>query len=123
VYRASLEQSQVFIGIYWQRYGWVPPGEQISGLEDEYVLSAGLPRLLYVKTPAPDLEPRLAEMLARIKSEGGVSYQRFADAAELQNHVENDLAVLLSERFVVTQPNGSGIPREAVPAGGPPGPP
>src|ERR1043165_7185974 len=51
VYRAYLAQSQVFIGIYWQRYGWVAPGEQVSGLEDEYLLSAGLPRLVYVKTP------------------------------------------------------------------------
>src|SRR5262244_4045493 len=57
VYRAYLSQSQVFIGIYWQRYGWVAPGEQISGLEEEYLLSAGLPRLLYVKTPAPGREP------------------------------------------------------------------
>src|SRR5215470_8423577 len=125
VYRAYLAHSQVFIGIYWQRYGWSPPGEQISGLEDEYLLSAGLPRLLYVKTPAPDLEPRLAEMLARIKSEGGASYQRFADAAELQNLVENDLAVLLSERFLVTQPHGDGggTPGEALPAGTLPVPP
>ena len=43
VYRAYLAQSQVFVGIYWQSYGWVAPGEQISGLEDEYLLSAGLP--------------------------------------------------------------------------------
>jgi tetratricopeptide (TPR) repeat protein len=61
VYRAYLAQSQVFVGIYWQSYGWVAPGEQISGLEDEYRLSAGLPRLIYVKTPAPagtaDLPP------------------------------------------------------------------
>ena len=41
VYRAYLAQSQVFVGIYWQSYGWVAPGEQISGLEDEYRLSAG----------------------------------------------------------------------------------
>ena len=27
VYRADLAQSQVFIGIYWQRYGSVAPGE------------------------------------------------------------------------------------------------
>jgi hypothetical protein len=33
-------------------YGWVAPGEQISGLEDEHWLSAGLPRLIYVKSPA-----------------------------------------------------------------------
>jgi len=60
VYRAYLAQSQVFVGIYWQSYGWVAPGEQVSGLEDEYQLSAGLPRLIYVKGPAPDREPRRA---------------------------------------------------------------
>jgi hypothetical protein len=41
LYRAYLDQSNVFVGIYWQRYGWVAPGEEISGLEDEYELSAG----------------------------------------------------------------------------------
>ena len=40
MYRAYLEQSQVFVGIYWQRYGWVAPGMDISGLEDEYRLAA-----------------------------------------------------------------------------------
>jgi hypothetical protein len=104
VYRAYLAQSQVFIGIYWQRYGWVAPGEKISGLEDEYLLSAGLPRLLYVKTPAPDREPRLADLLAEITNEGDVSYQHFADADELRRLVENDLAALLSERFMVRRP-------------------
>src|SRR5580693_8656444 len=99
LYRAYLAQSQVFIGIYWQSYGWVAPGEEISGLEDEYRLATGLPQLLYVKGPAPDREPRLAEMLDRIRTEGGISYQHFADATELQRLVENDLAVLLSERF------------------------
>ena len=64
VYRAYLAQSQVFVGIYWQNYGWVAPGEEVSGLEDEYRLSAGMPRLIYVKSPAPGREPRLAEMLA-----------------------------------------------------------
>src|SRR6201991_1767279 len=48
LYRAYLAQSQVFIGIYWQSYGWVAPGEQISGLEDESRLATGLPQLLYV---------------------------------------------------------------------------
>src|SRR3984885_1766254 len=53
VYRSYLAQSQIFVGIYWQRYGWVAPGEQVSGLEDEYLMAAALPRLLYVKSPAP----------------------------------------------------------------------
>src|SRR5262244_2691718 len=115
VYRSYLAQSQVFVGIYWQSYGWVAPGEQISALEEEYRLSAGLPRLIYVKAPAPDREPRLAEMLTRIRDEGGVSYRRFADAAELQGLVENDLAVLLSERFELTSRDS--VPEQAAPSG------
>jgi len=112
VYRAYLAQSQVFVGIYWQGYGWVAPGERMSGLEDEYVLSAGMPRLIYVKSPAPDREPRLAEMLNRIKDSGDVSYQRFSDPEELQSLVQNDLAVLLSERFEMAHA-GAGQAQEA----------
>ena len=106
----------MFVGIYWQSYGWVAPGEQISGLEDEYRLSAGLPRLIYVKSPAPERDPRLTELLARIRDDGGVSYQRFADAAELRQLVADDLAVLLSERFEMTLPHGGG-PADAPLAG------
>src|SRR5215831_19606645 len=68
VYRAYLAQSDVFIGLYWQRYGQLGPGMQVSGLEDEFELARGLPRLLYVKAPAPDREPRLTDLLARIKN-------------------------------------------------------
>ena len=121
VYRAYLGQSQVFVGIYWQSYGWVAPGEQISGLEDEYRLSAGLPRLIYVKSPAPERDPQLAQMLARIKDDAEVSYQHFSDPAELQQLVENDLAVLLSERFEMTRP-GQGAADEAPLAGAVPVP-
>ena len=103
VYRDYLAQCQVFVGVYWQSYGWVAPGEAVSGLEDEYLLSAGLPRLIYLKSPAPHRERRLAEMLTRLESEGGVSYRQFSDAAELGDLVENDLAVLLSERFQVAR--------------------
>jgi hypothetical protein len=110
VYRAYLAQSQVFVDIYWQSYGWVAPGEEISGLEDEYQLSAVLPRLIYVKSSALDREPRLTELLARIRDEGGVSYQHFSDPAELRQLVENDLAVLLSERFAAS-PAARAVPR------------
>src|SRR6201997_3115259 len=121
VYRAYLAQSQVFVGIYWQSYGWVGPGEQVSGLEDEYRLSAGLPRLIYVKSPAPERDPRLAQMLAGIRDDAEVSYQHFSDPAELQQLVENDLAVLLSERFEMTR-SGEGAADEAPLAGAVPVP-
>ena len=109
VYRAYLEQSQIFVGIYWQSYGWVPDGEELSGLEDEYLMSQDMPRLIYVKTPAPDRDPRLAKMLGRIKDEGDVSYQRFSDSAQLRQLLGNDLAVLLSERFAQAEDGGERV--------------
>ncbi len=98
LYRAYLSQSDVFIGLYWQRYGEIAPDVGLSGLEDEYQRSRRLPRLLYVKTPAPDREPRLAELLSQIENEA--SYRLFRTPAELARLVRDDLATLLSERFV-----------------------
>jgi class 3 adenylate cyclase len=99
MYRAYLEQSQVFVGIYWQRYGWVAPGMEISGLEDEFRLAAGKPMLLYLKRPAPGQEPRLAAMIDSIRAAGTVSYRTFATPRELERLLADDLAVLLSESF------------------------
>jgi predicted ATPase len=102
LYRAYLAQSDVFIGLYWQRYGRIGAGMVVSGLEEEFELARGLPRLLYVKTPAPDREPRLAGLLARIKDEAAASYRYFRTPAELGRLVRDDLASLLSERFAAT---------------------
>ena len=99
LYRAYLEQSDVFVGIYWQSYGWVGPGMTISGIEDEFLRSGGLPRLLYVKQPAPDMEPDLRRMLDQLQAEGRMSYKAFADAAELHDLLLDDLAALLAEHF------------------------
>jgi len=98
LYRAYLAQSDVFIGLYWQRYGQIGPGMQFSGLEEEFELSRALPRLLYVKMPAPEREPRLVDLLSRIKQQA--SYRTFHTLAELGRLVRDDLATLLSERFV-----------------------
>src|SRR6516164_2155383 len=99
MYRAYLAQSQVFVGIYWQRYGWVAPGMEISGLEDEFRLAAGKPMLLYLKCPAPEQEPRLAAMIDSIQAAGTVSYRVFATPRELERLLADDLALLLSESF------------------------
>jgi hypothetical protein len=99
LYRAYLAQSDIFLGIYWQRYGWVAPDMQVSGLEDEYQLSTGKPKLIYMKTPAPEREPRLQALLDRIRAEEIASYQKFATPEELRERIANDLAQLLTERF------------------------
>jgi predicted ATPase len=110
VYRAYLAQADVFIGLYWQRYGQLVPGAQVSGLEEEFDLSGGLPRLLYVKTPAPDREPRLADLLDRIQAEASASYRHFRTPAELGRLVRDDLAVLLSERFAAGGQAAAAVP-------------
>ena len=115
LYQAYLSQSDLFVGLYWQRYGRPAPGMDVSGLEEEFELSRGLPRLLYVKTPASDREPRLSDLLARIKAEAEASYRTFRTAAELGRLVRDDLAALLSERFAATRPalRTGPVPRSA----------
>jgi predicted ATPase len=106
VYQAYLDQSDVFVGIYWQSYGWIKPGGDISGLEDELRLAGRMPRLLYVRCPAQEIEPGLSRMLGQIQSEGGLTYKTFADAGELRELLVNDLATLLSEHFGDTRLDG-----------------
>jgi uncharacterized protein DUF4062 len=117
MYRAYLNQSQVFVGIYWQRYGWVAPGMEISGLEDEYRLAAGKLMLLYLKRPAPDIEPRLAAMIDSIREAGTVSYRTFTTPRELERLLADDLAVLLSESFAGAAAGPGAGGRADLPAG------
>ncbi|HEV7362688.1 MAG TPA: DUF4062 domain-containing protein, partial [Mycobacterium sp.] len=109
VYRAYLDQSDIFIGLYWQRYGFVADGMTVSGLEDEFELAARLPRLMYVKDPAPDREPRLADLLSRVAQHS--SYRSFRRPAELARLVRDDLATLLSERFAAPRADPGPPPR------------
>lgn len=99
LYRAYLRQSHVFVGLYWERYGWVAPGEDISGLEDEYNLASSLPKLIYIKRPAVGQEDRLAALLDRILVDGTASFKFFTTARQLRALIEADLATLLAERF------------------------
>ncbi len=98
LYLAYLRQSDVFIGIYGEQYGWIAPGQQVSGLEDEYLAATDKPKLVYVQSPAPGRDPRLTEMLERV-GQGGLSYRTFGSAKELDGLIADDLALLLSDRF------------------------
>jgi predicted ATPase len=115
LYRAYLQQSDVFLGLYWERYGWTAPDEEVSGLEDEYNLCpAELPRLLYIKSPAENREPGLTKLLNRIRDDDRAAYKYFETAKELARLVEADLATLLAERFEQSQSLlTAGVPGEA----------
>src|SRR3954454_20609636 len=112
LYRAYLEQSDIFVGIYWEKYGWVAPSEAVSGLEDEYNLAPPtMPRLMYIKETTGTREPRLLELLDRIRTDDMASFKYFTDADELGDLVITDLAILLAERF-----DESRVPAPAPPA-------
>jgi len=106
LYKAYLEQSHVFIGLYWQNYGWVAPEMSISGLEDEYLLSARTPRLIYIKSPAPARDPALSDLLDRIRNDNTSCYTYFSTSQELNELVQNDLALLLAEHFEALHTKG-----------------
>lgn len=98
LYRAYLEQSDIFVGLYWEQYGWIAPGEDVSGLEDEWNLAPDIPRLVYLKR-SEHRQERLEELLARIRADDDASYVVFSDADELAELVVADLANVLAERF------------------------
>jgi predicted ATPase/class 3 adenylate cyclase len=99
LYRSYLDQSDVFVGIYWESYGWVAPEAEISGIEDELDRSRGRPQLIYVKEPAPERDAGLNRLLERVRNEALASYREFGAPGELGELVLDDLAVLLTERF------------------------
>jgi predicted ATPase len=101
LYRAYLAQSDVFIGIYWQRYGWIAPSETVSGLEDEYLLARQMPKLVYIKR-SDTQDDRLKDLIRRIRDDDKVSYRPFSDAVELRELIENDLALMLTEHFAAS---------------------
>jgi hypothetical protein len=76
----------------------------ISGLEDEFLLSDSMPRLIYLKAPAPEREAKLTAMISRLQDEATAAYRTFKTTRELGRLVRDDLATLLSERFVITAP-------------------
>lgn len=99
LYRSYLAQSDVFVGIYGDSYGWVAPGEEISGLEDEYRLAPrAMPKLIYVKS-THTRDERLQELIHRIQEDDTAAYLPFEDPAQLGEQVAADLATLLAERF------------------------
>jgi predicted ATPase len=118
LYRAYLAQSDVFVGLYWERYGWVAPEEDVSGLEDEYLLTPwSMPKLMYIKQPAPAREARLDTLLDRVRDDDTASFKYFSDPRELGRLLTADLATLLAERF--DQSRGMSASATPFPAGAP----
>ena len=109
--RSSSERADVFVGIYWQSYGWVPPGTDVSALEDEY-RTATAPRLVYVKEPASEREPELERLLEEIRAGERATCRTFGAPGELAEVLIDDLAALVAQRF-----HGGRTPSDDLPEG------
>jgi len=100
----SIADADIFVGIYWQSYGWE------SDLEREYEASSGLPGLLYVKEPAPEREDGLTDLLERARADGRSKTRTFESPGELAEMLVEDLAGVMSERFAKTEPDHDSLP-------------
>ena len=113
LYRAYIDQSDVFVGVYGAAYGEVLADTGASSLEHEYELAHDVPRLLYLKD-VDDRDPRLAAFIKRVQRDDAASYRSFTSAGELGDLVRDDLAVLLSERFESAAATSRAVPPPAL---------
>ncbi len=100
----TIGDSDIFVGIYWQSYGWE------SDLEREYEAGSGLPGLVYVKEPAPDREQGLTDLLDRVRAEARSAVRTFESPGELAEMMVEDLAGLMAERFTTVGPHPDALP-------------
>ena len=100
LYKARLEISQIFVGIYKESYGWIAPGMDISGLEDEFRLAAerGIDRLIYIYQTPSSRDPKLKILIDEAKN-AGITLAFYTDPEQLRDRVRNDLTAVVSNRF------------------------
>ena len=101
VYKARLEMSQIFIGIYRESYGWTAPEMDISGVEDEFRLAAvqGMDRLIYIYETPSSRDPKLQTLIDEAQN-AGITFALYTDPEQLRDRVRNDLTAVVSNRFV-----------------------
>ena len=114
VYGSRLRDSEIFVAIYREQYGWIAPGMTISGIEDEFNIAeeVGLPRLVYVfKTPSSRAD-QLATLVERAKEEAGLTIWHYAHPEELRDKVREDITALVSRNFRLAAAPAAGVPED-----------
>ena len=99
LYRAYVEQSHIFIGIFWKSSSSVAYAQIISYLEEAFLRSNGKPLLIYIEESLQGRDPELEPYLERIRREAIYCYRPFSSSAELTEFIQNDILQLLSETF------------------------
>jgi hypothetical protein len=118
--RLISEESDLFVGIYAHRFGFIPVGDQVSISESEYeaATSAGLPRLIYLVDPGikwpqklTDVGKAAAKLMAfktRLQAEHICDF--FSEPNELAAKVAADLGRIFSQSV----PNSAPSPENSI---------
>ena len=116
IYRSRLATSHIFVGIYRESYGWIGPGMEISGVEDEFRIATarGIDRLVYVYRKPTAREPRLEALIEEMKA--GLTLGFYSDPVQLGAQLRADLTAVVSDRFVgrAVDPDEAARPDEVV---------
>ena len=94
-----VRQSDMYIGLFWQRYGEVG-SRGLSATEEEYqeALKTGKPILIYIKEPAQKREKLLFRFLQELELyDRGHFRKTFASLDELKNQVKRDIMWQISK--------------------------
>lgn len=109
MYKAWLEQSNIYIGMFWESYGWIAPGMSISGIEDEYKIAKDIakeikiPRLVYIKEPSNNREEKLKNLIETIQSDQDIVFQSFSTKEKLYELIKENITAVLTERFICVE--------------------
>lgn len=95
-------QCDIYLGIYGARYGWVPPGDQVSVTEMELqeARKRGKDILVYVKD-VPQQEEAQEDFLRQVEDFDKGLFRRpyFTTPKQLAEWVKEDIAKLVSRRY------------------------
>lgn len=100
VYKAAIEQSQIFIGIYGTEYGWIDKdnGMEISGIHDEWRIATEKrkPRLAFVQDSKEPRDTRLTELIEK-EINKDITSITFDTQETLYRKVKDSLDILVNE--------------------------
>jgi len=125
VYLRGLDDSNIFVGIYREGYGYIAEGMDISGIEDEYRYAKirGIPQLLYVLRNAK-METRQKAFVDNF-TDPSITINYYEDPSELAEKIRNDLSALVAEYFqrgqaalAISPPSPGSLANELAPQSG-----
>jgi hypothetical protein len=99
-YLQGLSRSQICVTIWKESYGFVDPAVGTSGIEDEFSIAREkqLDILVYIKTDAPNRDPRLTTPIEQART--FVTTHSYEIESDLHDQISSDITSLLSAAYI-----------------------